>query len=140
MADPKYSEIGAYDQLVEALSAKNTVWLLILGDGDWTPTAIQKAKEQVTDQPQFMALWVKSLDVLPAQLKEHLVAKIDDVAACSLAKNLGVAARATKDDTQKGARLGKLLHQAEAYDGPGFCLTPHGTFDGKTCPSCHANS
>lgn len=139
MADPRYSEIETYDQLVEVLSAQNTVWLVILGAGDWTATAIEKAKEQVTDQPQFMALWVKSLDALPAQLKGHLVSNQEDVAACGLAKNLGVAARATKDDTQKGARLGKLLHQAEAYDGPGFCLT-HGTFNGKTCTSSHANS
>lgn len=132
MSNLRYTEVETYPQLVDALGHKNTFWLLLLGNGDWTNTAIEKAKEQVTDQPQFMALWVKALGIFPQGFKVHLMGNDNDVAACGLAKNLGVAGRVNKTDAQKGARLGKLLHQAEAYTGPGFCLT-HGAFNGATC-------
>ena len=129
MADPRFEEIQTIQQLTKALSVEDTVWLLILGDGPWREDVLNKAKEQVTDQPQFMALWLKDISILTSEQLKHFIGDNVGAVACGIAKNGGMAEeRLDAATAKKGARLGH-----------GFCLI-HGDFDGNKCQKCIPNA
>lgn len=132
----RYEAITTRAQLEAALRLKNTVWLMIIGDGPWRDTVIRVAQEQVEDQPQFMALWVNDASIITPEEKKHFLGDTNDSIVCAVAMNGGVLEeRLDSRNAQRGRKVGNLISAAQSYQGKGYCLK-HGEFSGNSCGQC----
>lgn len=122
MDNPRYAEVTTLAQLMEELKAKNTVWLIILGNGAWTENALKKAKEKATDLFHRKVIWVRDIQILQDPHKQFFFGTSSAVAVISIAMNGGVAHRLDATSAQKSSLLDEAFENAQTYEGEGFCF------------------
>lgn len=122
MDNPRYAEVTTLAQLVEELKAQNTVWLIILGNGPWTESALKKAKDKATDLVQRKVIWVRDIQIFQDLHKQFFFGTSSAVAVISIAMNGGVAHRLDDASAQKSSLLDEAFENAEAYEKEGFCF------------------
>lgn len=122
MDNPRYSEINTLAQLVEELREKNTVWLIVLGSGAWTDTALQKAKEKATDNVQRKVIWLRDLQILQDAQRTFFFGDSPAAVIVSIAMNGGVAHRLDETAAQKSLQIDEAFENAEVYEQEGCCF------------------
>jgi hypothetical protein len=120
MDNPRFAEVTTIKDLIDELHAKNTVWMLIIGDEAWSAAAIAKAKEQVTDCLQRKVIWIRNRNLLTAPQLEILLGGSSNAVGFAVAMNGGVACRLDQAAIQRGSKIGDALADAETYSGEGY--------------------